>query len=340
MSWAYEKSRAGRDWQCPSFQSGEDFCINIPLRTKLLNVDTKIFPGFFKKNSHATRQASNVRSPLQPPLQGCNLKGVNIPNMNGCFFWRPMATTRKKQLWSWGARGIPRLILPFYWMAVFYEEPDWNEGHCQSLPALLFRTFRTLAHIRTEDAKYVAAIWITNWIKRSSAAICVSGTALWDACCPFAWQALGFENMMAVLRGPAMQLTCNTHATHSQHNTQHEHFSCKFSMNVRISRGWPRIRSWNANIRFWYRTRIVMENLQEKCSCCVLCWLCVACVLHVSCMAGPRNTAIMFSKPSACHAKGQHASQSAVPDTQNSSGTSFYPICNWDCCHDILHPLS
>ena len=171
----------------------------------------------------------------------------------------------------------------------FMKNPDWNEGHCQSLPALLFRTFRTLAHIRTEDAKYVAAIWITNWIKRSSAAICVSGTALWDACCPFAWQALGFENMMAVLRGPAMQLTCNTHATHSQHNTQHEHFSCKFSMNVRISRGWPRIRSWNANIRFWYRTRIVMENLQEKCSCCVLCWLCVACVLHVSCMAGPRK---------------------------------------------------
>ena len=49
----------------------------------------------------------------------------------------------------------------------------------------------------------------------------------------FVWQTLGFGSMMVVLRGPAMQLTCNTHATHSQHNTQHEHFSCKFSIKVR-----------------------------------------------------------------------------------------------------------
>ena len=117
----------------------------------------------------------------------------------------------------------------------------------------------------------MAAISITNWIKRSSAAICVSGTALWDACCPFAWQALGFENMMAVLRGPAMQLTCNTHATHSQHNTQHEHFSCKFSITMRVL---------YQNLIFAFQDRILgqpleirtfIENLQEKCSCCVLC---------------------------------------------------------------------
>ena len=54
--------------------------------------------------------------------------------------------------------------------------------------------------------------------------ICVAGAALWDQCCSFAWQALGFGSMMAVLRGPAMQLTCNTHATHSQHDAQHEDF--------------------------------------------------------------------------------------------------------------------
>ena len=143
-----------------------------------------------------------------------------------------------------------------------------------------------------------------------------AGAALWDACCSFVWQALGFGSMMVVLRGPAMQLTCNTHATHSQHNTQHEHFSCKFSMNVRISMGWPRIRSLNANIRFWHTTHKLIENIQEKCSCCVLCWLCVACVLHVSCMAGPRNTTIILPKPSACHTKEQHASQSAACATQ------------------------
>ena len=103
------KSRAGRDWQCPSFQSGEDFCINIPLRTKLLNVDTKIFPGFFKKNSHATRQASNVRSPLQPPLQGCNLKGVNIPNMNGCFFLKAHGDNPKETTLKLGGEGDPTI---------------------------------------------------------------------------------------------------------------------------------------------------------------------------------------------------------------------------------------
>ena len=78
---------------------------------------------FLQKNSHGTWQASNLRSPLQPPLQSCNWKGLNVPNLNGCFFWRPTATTRKKQLWSWGPRGIPRLNLVFYRMAVFYEEP-------------------------------------------------------------------------------------------------------------------------------------------------------------------------------------------------------------------------
>ena len=117
------------------------------------------------------------------------------------------------------------------------------------------------------------------------AGICVAGAALWDQCCSFAWQALGFGSMMAVLRGPAMQLTCNTHATHSQHDTQHEDFPCKFSIKMPVSRGWPRIRSLNANIWFLHTMRILIENLQEKCSCCVSCWLCVACVLHVSCMA-------------------------------------------------------
>ena len=107
--------------------------------------------------------------------------------------------------------------------------------------------------------------------KKSSAGICVAGAALWDACYSFVWQALGFGSTMAVLRGPAMQLTCNTHATHSQHNTQHEHFSCKFSIKVRVV---------CQNLIFAFKDRILgqpleirtfIENLQEKCSCCVLC---------------------------------------------------------------------
>ena len=106
----------------------------------------------------------------------------------------------------------------------------------QSLPALLFRTLRTLADSRKKDAKYHGSN-LNYKLDKKHDGICVAGAALWDACRSFVWQALGFGSMMVVLRGPAMQLTCNTHATHSQHNTQHGHFSCKFSMNVRISRG-------------------------------------------------------------------------------------------------------
>ena len=39
-------------------------------------------------------------------------------------------------------------------------------------------------------------------------------------------------------------------------------------------------------------------------------------------MAGPRNTGIVLPKPSTCHAKGQHACQSAAPAT-NTSEASF-----------------
>ena len=202
-------------------------------------------------------------------------------------------------------------------MAVFFEEPGLKRrALSQSLPALLFRTLRTLADSRKKDAKYHGSN-LNYKLDKKNDGICVAGAALWDACCSFVWQTLGFGSMMVVLRGPAMQLTCNTHATHSQHNTQHEHFSCKFSMNVRdFVLTQNRTFACKYQILGQLEIRTLIENLQEKCSCCVLCWLCVACVLHVSCMAGPRNTTIILPKPSACHTKEQHASQSAAPATQ------------------------
>ena len=45
--------------------------------------------------------------------------------------------------------------LLFYRMAVFFEEPGLKRrALSQSLPALLFRTLRTLADSRKKDAKY------------------------------------------------------------------------------------------------------------------------------------------------------------------------------------------
>ena len=99
--WRLSMRRSVMGFPCPS-----SLFLHVSRRTKWQSAK---HTGFFKKNSHATWQASNSRSPLQPPLQSCNWKGVNVPNMNGCFFWRPMGTTRKKQLWSWGARGDPTL---------------------------------------------------------------------------------------------------------------------------------------------------------------------------------------------------------------------------------------
>ena len=96
---------------------------------------------------------------------------------------------------------------------------DWNEGHCQSLPTVLFRTLRTLADIRTEDAKY---------------------------------------------HGSNLNYKLDTqHTVNTTRNT----------------------------------STLPVNS-------------------HVSGMAGPRNTAIMLPKPSACDAKEQHASQSAAHDTQ------------------------
>ena len=66
--------------------------------TKGLNIHG--LTGFFKKNSHPTWQASKVHRPPPTPTSKLQLNRVNIPNMNGCFFWRPMTTTRRKQLWS------------------------------------------------------------------------------------------------------------------------------------------------------------------------------------------------------------------------------------------------
>ena len=62
----------------------------------------------------------------------------------------------------------------------------------QSLPALLFRTLRTLADSRTKDAKYHGSNLTYKLDKK-----------------PMVFEVLGFGSMMVVLRGPAMQLTRN-----------------------------------------------------------------------------------------------------------------------------------
>ena len=82
-----------------------------------------------------------------------------------------------------------------------------------------FGTPRTLADIRTEDAKYHGSNLNYKLDERSPAGICDRRSTLACMLLFCVAGAIGFGSTMPVLRGPAMQLTCNTHATHSQHNT-------------------------------------------------------------------------------------------------------------------------
>ena len=83
-----------------------------------------------------------------------------------------------------------------------------------------------------------------------------------------------------ICMGLPMQRTCNTHATHMQH----EHFPCKFPSKVaagaKIYTFHSKTGVGAANIKSCTLT----VNLQVKSSCCMSCCMCVACVLHVCCM--------------------------------------------------------
>ena len=104
-----------------------------------------------------------------------------------------------------------------------------------------------------------------------------------------------------ICMGLPMQRTCNTHATHMQH----EHFPCKFPSKVvavaKIYTFHSKTGVGAANVKSCTLT----VNLQVKSSCCMSCCMCVACVLHVRCMAGVQDRAVTLSKWRACHAERQ-----------------------------------
>ena len=84
-----------------------------------------------------------------------------------------------------------------------------------------------------------------------------------------------------ICMGLPMQRTCNTHATHMQHN----HFHCKFPSKVaagaKIYTFYSKTGVGAANVKSCTLT----VNLQvKKSSCCMLCCMCVACALHGRCV--------------------------------------------------------
>ena len=64
--------------------------------------------------------------------------------------------------------------------------------------------------------------------KKKPMVFCVAGAALWDACCSFVWQALGFGSMDGCV---AWRLPCNSHATHTQHTVNTTRNTSTFPVN-------------------------------------------------------------------------------------------------------------
>ena len=87
-----------------------------------------------------------------------------------------------------------------------------------------------------------------------------------------------------------MQHTCNTHATHMQHDTQHEHFHCVFPSKAAFEALSPPPAPFLKNMKKILSAvaktiEILNENARVACRvACVLhvCCMCVACTLDVS----------------------------------------------------------
>ena len=225
----------------------------------------------------------------------------------------------KKKRWYLCGRCSTLGRMPLFWegrscwMLWYKKSSRLKRRHCHSLCQHYF------FDSRKKDAKYNGSNLNYKLDKKKKKKTMV-----------FVWQVQHFGMHAALLCGRrwalevwwlcCVALPCNSHATHTQHTVNTTRNTSTFPVNSQ-----SKVRVVCQNLTFAFKDRILgqpleirtfIENLQEKCPCCVLCWLCVACVLHVSCMAGPRNTTIILPKPSACHTKERHASQSAAPATQ------------------------
>ena len=68
------------------------------------SISQKIFPGFFKKNSHPPTCCHITSDPPAPPWSMSLPNACRHPNRNGCFFWRPFEAKRCNNI-ELGERG-------------------------------------------------------------------------------------------------------------------------------------------------------------------------------------------------------------------------------------------
>ena len=187
--------------------------------------------GFFKKNSHPQETTEIPCLPPQPPTSMLWSEVPSIINRNGCFFWRPPNTKFRRQHWI-GGRGVAwPLWCGTSWDGCFFWRTRTQKRHSRMDPWLQTnaRMMTTLCQRKHRDQ--FGRVFVCG------CRICANmGCAKWNTCsdsldtfltwfrnvvgctgCRSAWQARHFESVTALSCTPAMQRTCNTHATHMQH---------------------------------------------------------------------------------------------------------------------------
>ena len=198
-----------------------------------------------------------------------------------------------QQHWAGGIRGIQEIFSSLTWWLFFFEEPgeiffgNVDRRHAISIVNTTCDNLR--GHLSTSFSRYLLLP-------------CLEPAIPYIA---------------------AMQLTVNSQSTHSQHDSQHEHFSWEFSSKTRVAWGNFRISNLRlelglqlSKMRFdWEFSGKVLVLTVVLTVCWLSCWLCVDCVLTVSCMAGARNQRPEATKSCTCHEISHYGLQSTAPAT-------------------------
>ena len=114
----------------------------------------KSSPGSSKKTAMAHDELLTFVAPSNPHFKVATEKGWTYLAWMAVFSEGRRRQPERNNFEVGGHGGPPAWIYCSIGWLFFMKNPDWNEGHCESLPALLFRTLRTLADSSTEDAKY------------------------------------------------------------------------------------------------------------------------------------------------------------------------------------------
>ena len=88
------------------------------------SINQKIFPGFFKKNSHPPTCCHITPDPPVPPWSMLLPNACRHPNRNGCFFWRPFQAKRCSNI-ELGERGHASFFaMSLTGWLLFLKNPD------------------------------------------------------------------------------------------------------------------------------------------------------------------------------------------------------------------------